>query len=166
MDRFRSLPISSGAVLTGHVVSGVIRNLLAMGIVILLAIALGFRPTADPLEWVGAFAILGLFILMLTWGAAAFGLLVKSPEAAGSFAFVTMIFPYFSGGFVPIATLPEWVQGFAYNQPWTHIVEAIRGLLLGTPIGNHAWLAVVWCASITVLMYIAARVLFKIQAAR
>lgn len=161
IDRFRSLPITSASVLTGHVVAGILRNTFAMVIVVALAIALGFRPHADFLEWLSVFGILWLLMLAFTWASAAFGLLVKSVEAAGSFMFTTMLLPYLSSSFVPINTLPTWVQGFATNQPVTHIVEAIRALLLGKSVGDHAWLAAVWCLSIALVMYLVARIMFQ-----
>lgn len=163
MDRFRSLPIGSASVLTGHVVSGVVRNTLTMVVVILLAIVLGFRPNADPVEWLATFGILWLLMLAFTWAAVVFGLLVKSVEAAGSFSFTTLLLPYLSSAFVPIDTLPKWIQGFAEHQPMTHIIETLRGLLLGNPIGNHGWWAIAWCLGIALVMYSVARVLFNIQ---
>lgn len=161
VDRFRSLPIASASVLTGHVIAGVIRNTLAMVIVVAFAVILGFRPNANFLEWLSIFGILWLLMLAFTWAAAAFGLLVKSVEAAGSFMFITMLLPYVSSSFVPLSTLPSWVRTFAENQPMTHIVEAIRALALGTPVGNHAWYAVIWCLGIAIVGYLAARVLFQ-----
>jgi len=165
IDRFRSMPINSASVLTGHVAASMIRNTFAMIIVSLLAIALGFRPSASALDWLGAFGILWLLMLALTWAAAAFGLLVKNVEAAGSFMFTTMMFPYLSSSFVLISTLPSWLQGFAREQPINHAVEAIRALLLNGSVGNHAWITAIWYLSITVVMYVAARVLFQRQAA-
>lgn len=163
MDRFRSLPIASHTVLTGHVTASILRNTLAMVIVILLAVAFGFRPDANLLEWLGTFGLLWIFMLALTWAAATFGLIVKNAEAASSFMFTTMLFPYLTSSFVPINTLPTWIQGFATNQPFNHLVEAIRGLLTNTTVGDHAWLAVVWFGGISAVMYAVARIIYSRQ---
>lgn len=163
VDRFRSMPISSASFLTGHVVASMARNTFAMIIVSLLAVVFGFSPNANALEWLATFGILWLLMLALTWAAVAFGLFVKNIEAAGSFMFTTMLFPYLSSGFVLISTLPSWIQGFARNQPITHVIEAIRALLLGLPVDDHAWLSVVWCAALTLIMYCTAKALFQRQ---
>lgn len=165
IDRFRSMPVNSASVLTGHVVASILRNTFAMIVVSLLAITLGFRPNADVFDWLGVFGILWLLMLALTWAAAAFGLFVKNVEAAGSFMFTTMLFPYLSSSFVLISTLPDWLEGFAREQPINHAVEAIRALLLNGTVGNHAWITAVWCLAITAVMYTAARLLFQRQAA-
>jgi ABC-2 type transport system permease protein len=165
IDRFRSMPINSSSVLTGHVVASMIRNTFAMIVVSLLAIALGFRPTADFADWLGVFGILWLLMLALTWAAAAFGLFVKNIEAAGSFMFTTMLFPYLSSSFVLISTLPDWLEGFAREQPINHAVEAIRALLLNGAVGDHAWITAIWCLGITAVMYAIARMLFQRQTA-
>lgn len=165
IDRFRSMPVNSASVLTGHVAASMIRNTFAMIIVSILAVVLGFRPEASPLEWLGVFGILWLLMLALTWGAAVFGLLVKNVEAAGSYMFTTMLFPYLSSSFVLISTLPSWLQGFAREQPINHAVEAIRALLLNGSVGNHAWITAMWCLAITAVMYTTARVLFRRQVA-
>lgn len=165
IDRFRSMPINSASVLTGHVVASMIRNTFAMVVVSLLAVVLGFRPDATPLEWLGVFGILWLLMLALTWAAAAFGLFVKNIEAAGSFMFTTMLFPYLSSSFVLISTLPDWLEGFAREQPINHAVEAIRALLLNGSVGDHAWITAVWCLVITAVMYTTARMLFQRKAA-
>lgn len=165
IDRFRSMPVNSASVLTGHVVASMVRNTFAMIIVSLLAIALGFRPSATFFDWLGVFGILWLLMLALTWAAAAFGLFVKNIEAAGSFMFTTMLFPYLSSSFVLIATLPTWLQGFAREQPINHAVEAIRALLLNGSVGDHVWITSIWCLAITGIMYVTARVLFQRQAA-
>lgn len=165
IDRFRSMPVNSASVLTGHVVASVLRNTVAMIIVSVLAVAVGFRPSANALEWLGVFGILWLLMFAFTWAAVAFGLFVKSVEAAGSFMFTTMILPYLSSGFVLVSTLPTWIQGFAENQPINHAIEAIRALLIGGEVGDHAWIAAVWCIAITSVMYAIARLLFQRQTA-
>jgi ABC-2 type transport system permease protein len=148
VDRFRSMDVSGAALLAGHVAASVVRNMASTVLVFGVAFLIGFRPDAGPLEWVGAAGILLLFILAISWLSAAIGLLAASPEAASGFTFFVMFLPYPSSAFVPIRTMPSWIHGFARHQPTTPVIETIRGLLLGTPIGSSAWQAVAWCLGI------------------
>ncbi|MCU1648349.1 MAG: Daunorubicin/doxorubicin resistance transporter permease protein DrrB [Nocardia sp.] len=161
VDRFRTMAVSRSAVLTGHVVESVLRNLITTGLVIVVAVVLGFRPTADPLRWLAVLGILALYILALSWLAAALGLLAPNPEAANGFTFSFMFLPYVSSAFVPVHTLPTWLRGFAEHQPVTSITETVRGLLMGTPIGDNAVTALIWCAGIGLAGYLAAGVLYR-----
>lgn len=161
MDRFRSLPMVSTSVLTGHVVASVARNICAMTIIVGIAFAMGFRPTATALEWLGAVGTLVLFMVAVSWASAALGLLVRSVEAAGGVTFGVMFLPYVSSAFVPTETMPSWLHPVAEHQPITPVIETVRGLLMGTPIGISAWLAVGWFTLITVLAHGAAAALFK-----
>jgi ABC-2 type transport system permease protein len=166
IDRFRTMAIARSSVLTGHVVESVLRNLITTTIVILVAVAIGFRPTADPLRWLAAYGIIAMFVLALSWLAAALGLLAKNPEAANGFTFVFMFLPYVSSAFVPPQSMPSWLHRFAENQPVTSVTETMRGLLMGTPIGNSAVLAVLWCTGIALAGFIAARALFRRRTAQ
>lgn len=148
IDRFRTMPLHAGAVLTGHVVASVARNLLATGVVIGVALLVGFRPTANFAEWLGAIGVIALWILAITWLFAAIGLASGSPDAANGYGFILLFLPYLSSAFVPIDTLPDWLQWVAEHQPVTPIIETIRGLLLGTPMGDQAWWAIGWCVAI------------------
>ncbi|WP_062993069.1 ABC transporter permease [Nocardia anaemiae] len=161
IDRFRTMAIARSSVLTGHVVESVLRNLVTTTIVILVAVAIGFRPTTDPLRWLGAYGIIAIFVLALSWLAAALGLLARNPEAANGFTFVFMFLPYVSSAFVPPQSMPRWLHWFAENQPVTPVTETMRGLLLGTPLGNSALLALGWCTGIAVVGYVAAAALFR-----
>ncbi|WP_278262990.1 ABC transporter permease [Nocardia sp. AG03] len=161
VDRFRAMAIARSAVLTGHVVESVLRNLITSGLVIGVAMLIGFRPTADPLRWLGVIGLLALFIFALSWLAAALGLLARNPEAANGFTFVFMFLPYVSSAFVPTESMPTWLHGFAQHQPVTPVIETMRGLLMGTPIGTSALLAVLWCAGIALAGYLGAGVLFR-----
>ncbi|MEV6066572.1 ABC transporter permease [Nocardia sp. NPDC052001] len=161
IDRFRTMAISRSSVLTGHVAESVLRNMITTGLVILVAVALGFRPTADPIRWLGVIAMLALFILALSWLAAALGLLAPNPEAANGFTFSFMFLPYVSSAFVPVHTLPGWLRGFAEHQPITPITETVRGLLMGTPIGHSPVTALIWCAAIGLVGYLAAGTLYR-----
>ncbi|MFD0364014.1 ABC transporter permease [Nocardia sp. GCM10030253] len=161
IDRFRTMAIARSSVLTGHVVESLLRNLITTTIVILLAVAIGFRPTTDPLRWLAAYGIIAMFVLALSWLAAALGLLAKNPEAANGFTFAFMFLPYVSSAFVPPQSMPSWLHWFAENQPVTPVTETMRGLLMGTPIDNSALLAVLWCAGIALVGFIAAGILFR-----
>ncbi|MGR0220306.1 ABC transporter permease [Agromyces sp. ZXT2-6] len=145
IDRFRTMPLRAGAVLTGHVVASLLRNLFATGIVIAVAVLVGFRPSAEPLEWVAALAMVALYILAITTLFAAIGLAASSPDAASAYGFVLLFLPYLSSAFVPVDTLPVWLAWFAEHQPITPVIETIRSLLTGTPMGDSAWWAVGWC---------------------
>ena len=138
-----------------------IRNLITSAIVVGVAVALGFRPTTDPLRWLGVFGVLAMFVFALSWLAAALGLLARNPEAANGFTFVFMFLPYVSSAFVPTSSMPVWLHRFAENQPVTPVIETTRGLLMGTPIGNSGLLAVLWCAGIALVGYLAAGILFR-----
>jgi len=161
IDRFRSLPIASSAVLTGHVVASMVRNLLSTLIVVLLAIAAGFRPEASVLGLLGAVGMIMLFILALSWVAVVVGLLAKSAEAASGFTFFILFLPYLSSAFVPTDTMPSVLQGIAEHQPVTPMIETIRGLLLGAGVGDNAWLAAAWFGGIAVAAFTASVALYR-----
>lgn len=148
VDRFRTMPLRSGAVLTGHVVASLVRNLLATGVVILVAVMVGFRPTAGVLGWLGALAIIALYILAITYLFAAIGLAARSPEGANAYGFILLFVPYLSSAFVPVATMPQWLQGIASAQPVTPIIETIRAFLFGTGVGAELGWALAWCGLI------------------
>jgi ABC-2 type transport system permease protein len=160
IDRFRTLPIMSASVLVGHVVTSVVTNVLATVIVIGVALATGFRPNATVFDWLGAAAVLLLFIVTLTWVATAIGLLVRNAEAANGATFFMLFLPYISSGFVPTETMPTPLATVADHQPFTPMIETIRGFLLGTPIGNNGWLTVLWFGGILVVTFVAATRLF------
>ena len=161
VDRFRSLPIASSGVLTGHVVASVLRNLLSTVLVLAVALLIGFHPHASALDWLGAAGILLAFMTAISWIAACFGLLAKSPEGAGAFSFVIMFTPYVSSAFVPTDTMPGALEWIGDRQPVTPIVETLRGLMLGTPIGSHAVTALAWCAGLTAIGIVSAGLLFR-----
>ncbi len=161
MDRFQSLPIASSAVLTGHVAASMARNLLSGALVAGTALLMGFRPTAGPLAWLAAIGVLLLFVLALSWLAAVLGLVARSVEAANGFTFLIVFLPYVSSAFVPTATMPGWLRAVAENQPITPVIETVRALLTGTPIGDSARLAVIWCGSIAIVSFALATWLFQ-----
>jgi len=161
IDRFRSLDISGMAVLAGHVVASVIRNAVSTLLVFGVAFLIGFRPAATPLGWLAASGVLLLFIMAMSWFSAAIGLLAKSAEAASGFTFFVMFLPYASSAFVPIRTMPSWIQGFAQHQPVTPVTEALRAMLLGTSVGNDGWIALTWCGGIILASMIVCSVLYR-----
>ncbi|OEJ23271.1 multidrug ABC transporter permease [Streptomyces agglomeratus] len=161
IDRFRSLDIGGTPILAGHVLASTARNLIATALVFALAFAIGFRPSASPGGWLAAIGLLVAYIAALSWLSAAVGLLVKSPEAAGGFTFFVSFLPYPSSAFVPTDTMPSWLQGFAAHQPVTHVIEAVRGLLLGQPVSSTGWVALAWCTGILAASVAVSGALFK-----
>ncbi len=161
MDRFRSLDVRGAAVLGGHVAASAGRNLISTALVLGIAFLIGFRPSASFVDWLAAVGLLLVAVLALSWASAAVGLLAKSPEAAGGFTFFVMFLPYPSSAFVPVETMPSWIHGFADNQPFTPLIESLRGFLLGTPVGNSPWIALAWCGGILAASVAATGYLFK-----
>jgi ABC-2 type transport system permease protein len=161
IDRFRSLPIVSSGVLTGHVVASVLRNLLSTVIVLGVALLIGFHPRAGVLDWVGVAGVLLAFMVAISWLAACFGLLASSAEGAGAFSFAIMFLPYVSSAFVPTDSMPAALQAIGDHQPVTPIVETLRGLMLGTPISSHAAVALAWCGGLAAIGVVSAGLLFR-----
>src|SRR3989449_7430562 len=155
--RFRSMAITRASVLTGQVLGSFIRTLISGILVVAVALALGFRPTATPVEWVAAAGMFAAVTLALTWLAVAFGLKAKTPEGANTLSLVMLVLPFASSAFVPTASMPAGVRWFAQKQPFTPFINTLRGLLTGTPIGHSAVLAAAWCAGVTALGYLWAR---------
>ncbi|OIA99575.1 multidrug ABC transporter permease [Paenibacillus sp. LC231] len=166
IDRFRTMPIQSISVITGHVVASLARNMLATFVVIAVALLVGFRPSAGLLEWILAIGLIALFIFAFTWLYAAIGLVAGSPAAAGSYGFALLFLPYLSSAFVPTETMPTWLQGVASNQPITPVIESIRGLLTGGSIQDHIGWAIGWCLFILVGSMVWGMWTFKRKAGR
>ena len=162
IDRFRSLPMFGPAVLVGHTTADLVRNAVSMLIMIGVALLVGFRPTANFAEWVMAVGILLLFTWAVSWLSAVLGLVSKSIEAVQWFSFVA-IFPltFASSAFVQTQGMPGPLRAFAENQPVTHVIEALRALLVGTPIGNHGFWAIVWCSAAILISIPWATYLFR-----
>lgn len=161
MDRFRSMDVRGAAVLGGHVAASTARNLVSTMLVLGVAFLIGFRPSASPVEWLAAIGMLVVAILALSWASAAVGLLAKTPEAASGFTFFVMFLPYPSSAFVPVETMPSWIHGFAEHQPFTPLIESLRGFLLDAPVGNSPWIALGWCAGLIVVSIVLSGYLFK-----
>jgi ABC-2 type transport system permease protein len=151
--RFRTMAISRGAVLTGHVLGAVLQTVLAATIVALVAVALGLRPTAGPLEWVAVAGVITLISLPVIWLSTAMGVGARSVESASNWPMLLMLLPFFGSGFVPTETLPAALRGFAEYQPFTPTMDLLRALLFGGAVGNSAWLTVVWCVTLALVGY-------------
>jgi ABC-2 type transport system permease protein len=158
--RFRTMAIARASVLTGHVVGSLIQTLLGLAVVTGVALALGFDATATPLEWLGAIGLLALVTFAVTWLAVALGLVTKSVEAASNLPMPLILLPFLGSGFVPTESMPAALRWFAENQPFTPIMETLRGLLLGTPIGSSGWLAIAWSVAIGLGSYVWAKHLY------
>ncbi|MEU5875895.1 ABC transporter permease [Spirillospora sp. NPDC047279] len=159
--RFKTMHISRASVLTGHVVASVIQQLLGTIALLVIAATIGFRPNATLIEWTAAAGLLIFFILAITWLSVALGLKSPTPEAASSAPMPLVFLPFLGSGFVPTDTMPTALRWFAEYQPFTPIMETLRGLLLGTPINNNAWIALAWCAALLTISYLWAKNTFN-----
>lgn len=164
--RFRTMAISRASVLTGHVLGAMIQTMLAVAVVVGVALLVGFRPTAGPAGWIGAIGVIAMVSWALTWLTVALGLVTKSVETASNLPMPLVFLPFLGSGFVPTDTMPAGVRLFAEYQPFTPVIETLRGLLMGSPIGNSAVLAVAWCAAITLVGFLWSRALFDRDPAR
>ena len=133
--RFHSMPVGRSPVLWGHVLTSLVSNAISVAIIIAIALVMGFRTSADPLAWLAVVGILGLYTLALTWLAVIPGLTAKSIDGASAFSYPLIFLPFISSAFVPTDTMPTPVRVFAENQPVTAIVDALRSLLDGQPVG-------------------------------
>ncbi|MBC8092469.1 MAG: ABC transporter permease [Pseudonocardia sp.] len=157
--RFRTMAITRASVLTGHVVGNVIQSMVCAVVVVGVALLIGFRPSAGPLEWLGALGMLALVSLALTWLSVALGMVTTSVETASNLPMPLTFLPFLSSGFVPTASMPDGLRWFAEYQPFTSMIETLRGLLTGGPI-DSAPIAVAWCLAITLGGYLWARRLY------
>ena len=164
--RFRTMAITRTSVLTGHVIGSIIQTMLALVIVFAVAVLIGFRTTTGPVEWAAAIGILLLTALAVTWLSIALGMSTKSVETASNLPMFLIILPFLSSGFVPTESMPGPLAWFADNQPFTPIIESLRALLLGTPMGNSGVLAVGWCVVISIGSYLWAARLYERNGAR
>lgn len=162
IDRFRSLPMYNLAVLNGHVISDLFRNGISIVVMVLTGLIIGFRTSASLLDWLTIVGILALFTLAFSWLAAILGVIAKSVEGVQWMSFIVVLpLTFASTAFVPSEGMGRYLKAFVENQPLTHIIESVRALLLGTPTGNHVWLAVVWCLGILAVSVPVASWLFR-----
>ena len=155
-QRFQSMPIARSSVLWSHVLTSLAANLISLVVVVLIAVAMGFRSGAGALAWLAVAGILVLFTLALTWLAVVPGLSAKSVDGAGAFSYPLIFLPFISSAFVPTATMPGPVRAFADNQPVTSIVNTIRDLLAQHPVSTSIWTALAWCLGILIVAYVLA----------
>ena len=166
IDRFRTMAISRASVLTGHVLGAMIQTAIAVAVVVGVALLVGFRPTAGALEWIAAIGVLAMVSWAITWLSVALGLSTKSVETTSNLPMPLILLPFLGSGFVPTDTMPTVLRLFAEYQPFTPIIETVRGLLMGTPIGNNAIVGVAWCAAISLVGFLWARAAYNRRAAR
>jgi ABC-2 type transport system permease protein len=159
--RFRTMAIARVSVLTGHVVGAVVQTILCLAVVTGAALLVGFRPTATAMEWVAAAGVLAMLAFALTWLSVALGLVSDTVEAASNLPMPLVFLPFLGSGFVPTDSLPTGLRWFAEYQPFTPVIETLRGLLLGGPIGNDGYAAVAWCAGIALVGYLWAKRLYN-----
>ncbi|WP_156096296.1 ABC transporter permease [Amycolatopsis jejuensis] len=159
--RFRTMAISRGSVLTGHVVGSVIQAMLCVAATLGLALLIGFRSSANPLQWLGAVGMLVLLSFALTWLTVALGMVTKTVEGASNLPMPLILLPFLGSGFVPTDSMPAGLRWFADYQPFTPVMETIRGLLHGTPVGSNLVLGLGWCVVLSLGGYLWARRLFN-----
>ncbi|HEY1175482.1 MAG TPA: ABC transporter permease [Phytomonospora sp.] len=159
--RFRTMAVSRNSVITGQVVGSTVRTLISIALVIGVALLVGFRPAAGPVAWLGAIGLLTLLILAFTWLAVAFGLVVKSAEGANIASMPMQFLPLVSSAFMAPELMSPGIGWFAEYQPFTPIIDTLRGLLLGTPIGDSGYLAVAWCLGLALVGFLWARSAFN-----
>lgn len=161
VSRFRTMAISRASVLTGHVVSAVLRTLISVGLVVGVAGLMGLRAGADLLGWLGMVGVITLLALALNWLAVAIGLLARNAEGTSGFTIIVQVLPFLSSAFVPPESMSGAVRWFAQHEPFTPVIDTVRGLLMGTPVGDGALVAVAWCVGLALAGYLWARALFR-----
>ncbi|CAL9442021.1 ABC transporter permease [Streptomyces albus] len=160
--RFRTMAIHRGSVIIGHVVGSVLQSVASVVLVGAVAVAIGFRSTdATALEWLAALGLVALVALALTWIAVGMGMVSPNAEAASNNALPLIVLPLISSAFVPLDAMPGWFRPIAEYQPFTPAIETLRGLLLGSEIGNNGWLALGWCVGLSVLGYLWTKAVFN-----
>ena len=160
-DRFHSMPIARSSVLWAHVLTSVVANLVSVVVVIGVALLMGFRSGSGVLAWLAVGGIIILFTLALTWLAVIPGLTAKTVDGASAFSYPLIFLPFISSAFVPTETMPGPVRWFAENQPVTSIVNAIRNLFAGQPVGADLGIALAWCFGILVVAYLFAMATYR-----
>ena len=164
--RFRTMAISRASVLVGHVAGSLIQTMISSAVVLGVAVLIGFRPSAGPVGWIAAIGLLALTTFSVTWLSVAFGMVTNSVETASNIPMFLMLLPFLGSGFVPTDSMPAGIRWFAEYQPFTPIMETLRGLLMGTPIGNSGVLALAWCGAIALLGFLWSVRLYERNSAR
>ncbi|MER5500856.1 ABC transporter permease [Streptomyces sp. NPDC015184] len=161
VNRFRTMPISRASFLTGHVVAGVIQTMTSVALVIGAALLMGFRPDATVVEWAAAIGLLTLLTLALTWISAGIGLIARNAETASNIPMPLTFMPFIGSAIVPPESMPTGLRWFAEYQPFTPVIETLRGLWLGTGIGSSATIGLAWCVGLSLVGYLWARRTFR-----
>jgi ABC-2 type transport system permease protein len=161
INRFRTMAIARTSVLTGHVAGSVIQTVLSAVLVTGVAVAVGFRPAAGPAGWAAAFGLIVLLAFATTWLSVALGLVAKNPASASNLPIPLFLLPFLGSAFVPAASMSAGVRWFAEYQPFTPVINTLRGLLIGTPIGHNGVIAVAWCAGMALTGYLWARAVYN-----
>ena len=165
IDRFRTMPVSRAALLFGHVGGSVVRTLITTAVVAAVALLVGFRPKASVTDWLAVAGIVAAFSFALAWLSAAIGLVAKSVAGAnGSTLPIQFLLPFLSSTFVPADSMPAGLRWFTANQPFTPVVESLRALLTGAPVGDTVYLALFWCALMALAGYVLAQAAFRLRA--
>jgi ABC-2 type transport system permease protein len=164
INRFKVMNVSRGAVLTGHVAATMLTSAIAIAVIIGMAFALGFRSPATPLDWLGAIGVALAAAFAAAWLTVALGMAAKTVESAGLTVVPLILLPFVSSAVVPAAKMGQGVRQFAQYQPFTSIIESLRGLLAGTPSGGYAAAALAWCAGIALAGYLWSRATFSQRA--
>jgi ABC-2 type transport system permease protein len=159
--RFRTMAISRAAVLTGTVLGSLLRTMISVGLIFGVALLMGFRPTADLTAWLAALGLIALFTCGVTWMGVVFGLIGKTPAGANSLSLILLLLSFTSSAFVRTDSMPAAVRWYAEYQPFTPVIDTLRGLLFGTPIGNSAILAVAWSIGLALIGYLWARAVYN-----
>ena len=160
-ERFQSLPIARSGVMWAHVLTSLVANLISLVIVVGVALIMGFRSGAGVGAWLAVAGILILFTLALTWIAVIPGLTASSVAGASAFSYPLIFLPFISSAFAPTDTMPGPVRWFAEHQPVTSIVNSIRDLFAGQPVGSNIWVALAWCVGILIVAYIFAMAIYR-----
>lgn len=166
VDRFRTMAIARVSVLTGHVIGSLIQTMLSIAAVIGVALLVGFRPSAGPGGWLALIGVLVMMAFAFIWLSVAFGLASKTVESSSNVGMPLMLLPFLGSGFVPTDSMPTALRWFAEYQPFTPLIETLRGLLMGTLIGNNAVIAVGWCVVIALGGYLWSKKLFNRESTR
>ncbi|HTJ32358.1 MAG TPA: ABC transporter permease [Dactylosporangium sp.] len=166
VDRFRTMAIARVSVLTGHVIGSLIQTMLGIAMVTGVALLIGFRPTASLVDWLALTGVLALMAFAFIWLSVALGLASKTVESSSNVGMPLILLPFLGSGFVPTDSMPTALRWFAEYQPFTPLIETIRGLLMGTPIGNNAAIAVGWCVAIALGGYLWSKKLFNRESTR
>lgn len=161
IHRFRTMNITRSSFMTGHVIGSVVQTMVCMVLVVGVALAVGFRSSASPLEWLAAAGLLVAIAFAVTWLAAALGLKSKTVESASNKPLLIQFLPFLGSAFVPADSMSPGLRWFAENQPFTPMTETLRGLLCGSEIGDNGWISLAWCAGLTLVGYVWSRSLFN-----